>query len=848
VIRRAAARSAAPISRLRLFNLRYLTAHKARSGLSVAVITVSAALIIAVFGTYGSLSGSVGRLSSDVAGIASVEVAGVTDTGFPQALFGRVAAAPGVASAVPVLQATILVRQRQAVLFGVGQQIGSLGSTLGRAIRAIPSGPRAKTTGVAIGPGLAAAAGLKIGSRAEVVAPTGTVSDVPVKYIAAGAAARQVNDGYFMISSLAASQAILGGPDRINSIYVVPRKGAQIGRLTAALRRLMGGYAYVGSPQYRTSQAMASSSLTRNGTLLIAFIALIVAAFLVFNTMGMAAAERRPEIAVLRALGGQRGQVLRDFLAEALVLGLAGGVVGAPIGVGLGRWAIGRLPAYLTSPLGVQVQFVLDWYTVPLAVATCVAASLAASWLAAWRVFRVRPIEAMQPQPGPEAGARDRHALAAGAGGVLLVAAAVAVAVAFTDARSFAAGPLFVAGVIAVTYAFSAAITRGAARIAAAFGAAGRLAAASIGRAPRRTWAITMALAIALAIGVATTGATENMVGAVDNSVASLGKTDLFVQSTPADILPTAPVLPRALGSVIGSVPGVAHVQAGQFTAVTLNSASVLVQGLSGPSNTTAYAQSSPQVRSRVLAGRAVIISSQLAHLLGLVPGDTLTLPTAAGPRRLPVAGVVNYPSSYSGLAAISLSDLQSWYRQPGATFFEVQLRPGSPVGAVRSRLAVKLSHLPSTVYTVSGADELRAASGSVEQASSLAIALQWIVAGLAGLVLLNTFMLSILERRRELGILRAMGSSRRQLRRMVIAEALAVGLTGGVLGLAIGGVLHVISTYILARATMIAVPYHFVPASFAFALGALALSVAGSLLPASHAGRLSVIEAISYE
>jgi putative ABC transport system permease protein len=848
-------RAAAALSRVRLLNLRYLLAHRARTFASIAVVALAAELIVAVFGTYGSLSGSVGQFSRSIAGSATMVVTGISDTGFGEDLLPAIGAAPGVKAAVPVVQATVLVDQHEASLFGVDQRLGALSSELNSAVTSIPPGLRGRADGVAVGSGLAAAAHLSVGGELAMTSLTGAFARLPVLYVAGGPEAARVNGGFFVVAPLPLAQAVLQRPGELDAIYVVPKPGVAAGALRSELSGLVAGRAFVGAPDFQVAQASTAESLAEDGTLLIALMALVVAAFLVFNTTNMAAAERRSEIATLRALGARRWPILRDFLAEFALVGLVGASIGSPIGVLVARFAIDRLPPSLTASFSLRIGFVLPWYAIPLAVGACLAAVLAATWLAAWRAVRVQPVEAMRPAglalDGEE---RRRYPLAAGivGAGALVVAGGTVVAV--NDERSFAAQSAFIVGVILLGYALTGPIAAGASRVARLLGAAGRLAAASIDRTPRRVWTVTMTVTIAIALGFATTGALDNTVSATDRTVSSLARTDLFVQSTPADVLPTAPVMPASLAAQIAAVPGVRRVVPGQFTYATLSGggaldgARILVQGVSGESNTVAYAQASPAARAELLAGTGAVVSRRLARALHVGEGGAIDLPTPSGTQRLRVAGLVDYPTIDSGLVAISAARLEAWFHRVGATFFEVDLVQPDQVSEARAAIGRVVATLHHPVYVVTGAEELQATSGAIQQASSLALTIQWIVAVVAGLALLNTFMLAVVERQRELGILRALGARASFVSRVVAAEAIAATLVGAVAGLVVGVALQYIATVVLANTAVIAVPFQPVAIAFGAALVALVLSLVGALPPARRAAHLDVIAAIGYE
>ena len=246
-------------------------------------------------------------------------------------------------------------------------------------------------------------------------------------------------------------------------------------------------------------------------------------------------------------------------------------------------------------------------------------------------------------------------------------------------------------------------------------------------------------------------------------------------------------------------------------------------------------------VRAGLLAGDGVVLSKALGTTLGVTAGDSIDLPTPTGVQNVRVLDLVDYINAAGGTMAISLESMQRFYDRPGATYLEITV--DGDVAAVQNSLR---STLPPEAFVYTGAAALEGTSAAIRQSGALAIALQWIVALVAAVALLNTLTLSVLERRRELGVLRAMGGGRGTLARMVLAEALSVGIVGGVLGLIIGAGLQYLSTLILGASIGIPVQYNASWTVLLYGLVALGLSLLGSAPPAVHASRLNIVDAIA--
>jgi len=574
--------------------------------------------------------------------------------------------------------------------------------------------------------------------------------------------------------------------------------------------------------------------------------ALVVAGFLIFNAMSMAIAQRRPQISMLRAIGARKRQIVRDLLMEAGMAGLVGGLIGSALGVVIGRHAIKSLPAALLQGYESRTEYILPDYAIPVAVTACVFVSVAAAALAARQVYKVAPVEALAPVGASTADTVGLPArIAAVVLGVVLIVAAVVVASRDLGRASVAAIGLVALGEIAICFAFAGTIVAWAAAIARQFGAPGALAAATIERAPRRVWATLMTVLIAVSLTVQSTGSNANAIDSTDNSFASLRQAAFFVSSTGPGVFPTAPILPKDTEAEIAAIPGTARVVPGQLAYATLSGKRVLIQGLAPGAVAPPSGVMTDQVRQQLLAGDGVVLSRDIARSLGLKTGDELTLPTPSGQQRVRILQVVPFFSLLGGVVSMSLDKLRQSFDRPGSTILAVMLTPGADRPGVERAIRARL---PADIYVYSGDQAAAAVGASLAQGTKLITVMAWIVVLVAGVALLNTLMLSVLERRRELGVLRAMGSSRRFALQTILAEAAGLGIVGAAIGAVSGAANQYLSTLALTHALGIEIVYAPRTLTIAFACAALALTLLGSVPPAIRAARLNIVEAVAVD
>ncbi|WP_280414987.1 ABC transporter permease [Nocardia carnea] len=829
---------AAGWDRFRLFNIGDLLIHRGRSLMSLIVMAVSAALLVAVFSISGSVTGSVDKLVAGLGGEAQLEISGITDAGFGQDLLGAVSATPGVQTAVPMLRAQTGADADRALLVGADARIAELGSSLTGSLGADAAKLLTVPNGVLTG----AAMGYREGETFPLGSGTATVAGI-LDTDGAG----QLNGGYLIATTLATAQKLTGRTGQLDSIQIIAEPGTDIERLRTALTDTVAGRAVVADPGLRAAQAGGAVMIIRYSTLMAAAAALVVSAFLIYNAMAMAIAQRRPTLSLLRAIGGRRAPMVRDLLAEAVLVGILGGILGAGAGILMGRIAIDRLPAAILQSVEARTEYQLPGYAVPVAIALCVLASVTASAFAARSVYRVQPIEALVPVGAAAADTvRPAWRWAAVLLGLFMVGAAIYLAETDFGIWSLASISLSFGAAIVLCFAATGPIVRTAGAIARLFGGPGALGATTLERAPRRVWATAMTVLIGVAAVVSTGSATRNVVDSAGASFENLAATDFWVTPGSMAQFPTGPLLPDGLEERLEALPGVAAVNPAQLAFASVGAGRVLLQGFpSGSDNTRLSSEISPETARLLVTGHGVVVSRDVARSLRVTAGDTLTLPTPTGRHEVRVLQVIPYFSAIAGVIMMDLDRMRGWYQRPGETTLAVDLAPGTDPETVRAELR---RAVPPELYIDSGREAVAATSASLRQGTALATNILWIVVLVATIALLNTLMLSVLDRRREIGVLRAMGTSRRFLLRSVLAEAAGIGLIGAVLGLLVGAAVQYLSAIAIGHAMTIDVVYEPSPLLVVYGVVALLLALLGSVPPALRAARMPIVEALAVD
>lgn len=826
----------AAASRLRLFSLRELAVHRRRTIASIAVMAVSAMYLVAVFGIFGSITGSVNRLADGIAGIAALEVSGITDAGFPDTITADVAAVPGVATAAPMIRMSAPTATGQVLLFGADKNSAGLGGALKDAV-AQPVEQLSQTPdGVQVGPSV----GRKKGDKFQVGSGEVTVTDVLT-----GKQLTDLNGGHYVLAPLALAQNVTDRHGQLDSILITVKPGADPASVRTAVTKAVNGRAVVAPPSMRAARAGDGVKMMNYMALMGAVVALIVGAFLVYTTMTMAITQRRPVISMLRAIGGRRATIVRDMLAEAAILGLIGGAIGSAIGILLGRIAIGRLPPAMTQGLEARIEYWLPGYAIPAALATTVLTSVLASAMAARQVYKVSPIEALAPVGVSVADRVPRWLrFAIGVGAVAVFAMSIVIVLGRTGTIAVAAMSALFCAEIALGFALAGPMVKATAATARVFGSAGALAAATIERSPRRVWATVMTVLIAVVTTVVITGTNSDMIRSARGIFAHVADVDVWVSADSPDRFATDP-LPQRLSEKVAAVPGVARITEGAFAFADVGGTRVMLDGFTAGTADALYNALDAHVRDDVLAGRGVVLTKNLGKSLAVKVGDTLRMQTPHGAQQVTVLALVPYFSTVIGTVGMNLDQLRQWFDRPASTTLQV-----TAAAVVDSKQLLhdvrRVVPAPNNVYD--GAAALAGIEAPMQQSMFIANAVWIIVAFVAAVALLNTLTLSVLERRREIGVLRAMGSSRRFTLAMVLAEAASIGIVGGVLGLLFGLTDQWLYSLISEDIMNFTVDFRPSPTALAFTVGAIAISLLGSLPPARRAARLNIIEAVSVE
>lgn len=572
-----------------------------------------------------------------------------------------------------------------------------------------------------------------------------------------------------------------------------------------------------------------------------AVIAVIVGGFIIANTFSILVAQRVRELALLRALGASGKQVRRSVMAEALVMALIGSTIGLALG-----WGLARGLAALFGTFGLEINAAvlnLSFTTVLVAYGVGILVTVVSSYLPARRAARVAPVAAMRDDATMSEASLGRRTLI---GGILLaVGAGLAVIGVLgapgSDAFYVGAGAvIWVLTVAAISSVLGHPVLLACRGIfARLFGTTGRLAGDNAIRNPRRTGAT----ASALMIGVALVSA----VGVLAASF-SASTNELVEEQFEADFLVQSPVFggfPLALGDQMAKVDGVGVVSRQQAVQAT-------VDDDKDPSFVIATDAVFTQVYvlkmisgSDTVTGRGALLNESTAKEYGASVGSPLTL---AFPGKktvtVKVAGIFE-DSQAAGPINVGFSVLEQAGIKRVDDSLSINASDGADVAQVKSSLNALVKDLPIVAVQDKQefADSLKV---QINQLLYMVYGLLALSVVIAVIGIINTLSLSVLERTREIGLLRAVGLSRRRLRLMVTLESVTISLMGGVLGLVLGVLIGVLLQRTLSEdLTKLSLPLQSLAV---FLVITVICGVLAAIAPAVRASRMQVLEAIATE
>ncbi|MFJ4931284.1 FtsX-like permease family protein [Streptomyces sp. NPDC088736] len=656
-----------------------------------------------------------------------------------------------------------------------------------------------------------------------------------------------------------AQTKLLGGTAAATSISLDAAPGVRDAVLKQRVAAELGSKTY----DLKTAEEQAKDAAAQLGGFLdvikyvmlgFAGIAVLVGVFLIVNTFSMLIAQRTRELGLLRALGADRRQVRRSVLTEALLLGLVGSTLGLAAGIGL---ALGLIQLMTAFGMNLKsTEMVIGWGTPVASYVVGVGVTFVAAYLPARRAAGVSPMAALADAEVAGLGRPLRVRGVAGAVVGLAGAAALGGCVAAT--KTSTAGSLLGLGVVLTLVATVIAgplLVRPVIRVLggafpALFGSVGRMSQRNALRNPRRTGATASALMVGLALVGGMSVASASMSKSFDEQIDKTLGADFVIQNS--NFVPFS----GEVTDQVRGTDGVALVVRQRFTPVAVR----LPDGKRIKTTATGYDPRLDDVAhltyaqgdtAAALGAGHLAMDAKFAREHDVRLGSTVPVEFPAGRHgELTVAALTDQESAegfgMQGGLFLGFGTIEKYVPGGQDSSLYVNAAPGTGADELRLRLEKTLDPYPQ-VQVRDQADYKKLVHDQIAVLLYLVYALLGLAIVIAVLGVVNTLALSVVERTREIGLLRAIGLGRRQLRRMIRLESVVIAVFGAILGLVLGLVWGVCVQQVLALQglTGFAVPWATI---VAVVVGSAVVGIVAALLPALRASRMNVLAAIAHE
>ena len=705
---------------------------------------------------------------------------------------------------------------------------------------------------LAIDEGVADDERLAIGDRVGVAA-LGPAQEFEIVGIARYGDLSSLGGATFAIFDIPTAQALLDKEGELDAVQAAAEDGVAAEELVVRIREELGQSVTVRSGSEQASEesdeVATFTSIIRYFLLTFAGIALFVGAFVIFNTLSITVAQRTREFATLRTVGASRRQVLTSVIVEALVIGLLASVIGLFAGLGL---AIGLNELFVALNVDLpQTETVFATRTIVVSLLVGTLITLIAGLSPAFRATRVPPIAAVREGAKLPPSALSRFGPTIAVVTVVLAVLALGYAMLAPDVATGNRFILLGVGVLALFIGVALLSSRLVVPLARLVGwparriggAAGKLAEGNAMRDPGRTASTAAALMIGIAlvtfVGVLAQGLRVSNSNAIEQQI----QADLVVTSQDGYT-----EFPAAVGDAVAEIEGTDVVSNVRQDVAEVDDAGANLTGLDGSTINQVYdfrwTEGSDDVLTS-LGSDGAVLPDDVADDKDLVVGDSFAVLTPDNERReFVVRGIYDGSPFYPllGTASISLDAFDELYDRPRNRFTLINVPDAS---GEKATVESALTDFPDTRV------QTRQEWIDKEDAEiSQFLLLLYVLLALSVIVslfgMINTLALSVFERTRELGMLRAVGMTRRQTRRMIRHESVITALIGAALGLPLGIFLALLVTQALSEYDLqFAIP---AGALITFVIVSVIAGIVAAILPARRAARLRVLEALQYE
>jgi putative ABC transport system permease protein len=803
----------APAPTLWAASLRHFVRHPAQLVLALVALAAAVATIVAVDIATASSRRAFELSMRAVNGPATQIITG-GPSGLDQALYVRLFTTAPLSGDpppifAPVVAGYVSIRGRAMQLIGVDPFASASLQGPGGALPAAPAAgsPLATLRGWFLGHGtvvMAAGTARRLGLRPGDRFPIDVGGVRHIGTLIGVIRASGPGDADLVLTDIARAQEWLGMPGRLSRIDVRMPRGEPGRTALARLRLELPPGAQLEAAASQLSETLDMTSAFATNLRAMSLLALLVSALLIYGAVGFTVVQRRRSIAIVRALGATRREILTIVLTEAAALGMVGAGLGVLLGLAVGHGLVSLVSRTINDLYYVVAvrRAALPGGAVLEALAAGIGTALVASLVPALEVAGGFPQLGLR-RSTLEARA-DRLARRLSSLGVALALAAGGLIAGSSRSvpAGFAALLLLLLSVAAVTPLVMRALARLAAAALAAISAIGRLALEDVAASLSRTGVAVAALGMAIAAMIGVSIMVASFRVSLRHWLVQTMRADIYVAAPgPGAGRPERRIEPAVLRDLLAT-PGIADHSASRSVTVHSSRGDIALDALHLAPGSYAgmdLTAGDPRTVWQAYAHGALLLSESLAWRLRLRPGESLTLITAAGPRAFPIVGVYHEYGSGQGSAMMSLRVYRRLWHDGAVTAVGLYLRQGVAAAAEIPRLQAA-AHGRQALLIRSNAD-IRALSLQIfDRTFTITRVLYWLAAGIAAIGLVSALLAWELDRMRELSVLRALGLTRRGVAALVEAQTLFMGGAALLAAVPAGLIIAVVLTKVIDR------------------------------------------------
>lgn len=855
---------------LRHISLRHLRLRKTQAFMAAAGICLGVAAIVSIGIVTKSVMFSLADSFDRVTGKAQLQITGA-QSGFPEALVEKVQNVPGVEYAVPVIEADGMLvsgKERSLMILGVDVLIDTQMReySLHNESADIPDPLLflARPDSILVTRTLAEREGFAIDQKIDVQTVDG-IRTFQIRGILDPEGPAKAMGGNLAVMDIFAAQLVFGKEGKVDRIDISLRPGENLETVQKAVTAALPAGYMVDTPAGRSRQVAEMLARFKDSLNVISYLAIFVGMYLIYNAVSISVVHRRREIGILRAIGARRKDIILLFLGETLVMAVIASALGVACGLLLAH-ALMDTFSNIVSEIYVRTaaQMHVTWGYPAIGFASGMVASLLAALFPARTSSRIAPASAIRSVPYAEESFFTTRRLNITGVVCLIVSLSVLALYVWTGDSPVTKSKIFLIGAqlmfaIGISF-FTPAFLKGFVTVFNRFfsrglGAPGRLAGLNLRKNLARNAVAVSAVFFGISMFVASSGFVYSVRESVSQWLDTIVRHDIVISSghPGASANSRAISMPYAMIHDLTQVPGVLSVDSWRKTFINYQGRKVLLSS----SNSNMYPEKG-QTSAKHPAGNKqslplldtdeVAVNETFASIFKVKKGDSLTLPTPAGPVNFRINKIIVDYTSDAGTVGMSILTYQRHWQDRLCDAFFVNLQPGGNVESVREDIQRRLG-ADRKLYVLSSLEFKNVIKKGLDETFVFNYTLNVITLIIACLGIIVALLASVMERTREIGVLRAIGMLRRQIYLVVVLESTLMGLAGGLLGSLAGVLAGWINLEGFFVTNWGSATYHMPLESILWALLLSAgLAALAGIIPARQAAKTNIVEALSYD